>query len=75
VKRDRQYSSSCDQLIFVTQIIARGESREVTTLANQVQQAGIYEVKFNGSNLPSGAYFYRLQAGSYSATKKILLLK
>lgn len=49
--------------------------REVATLVKQVQQAGRYEVKFDGSNMPSGAYFYMLQAGNYSATKKLLLLK
>ncbi len=49
--------------------------REVATLVNQIQQAGTYDVRFGGGNLPSGVYFYRLQAGSCSATKKLLLLK
>ncbi len=49
--------------------------REMATLVDQVQHAGTYDVRFDGSNLPSGVYFYRLQAGSYSATKKLLLLK
>ena len=49
--------------------------REVATLVNQFQRAGTYEVKFDGSNVPSGVYFCRIQAGNYSATKKLLLLK
>lgn len=49
--------------------------REVKTLVNEHQNAGSHSVIFDSSNLPSGVYFYRLQAGSYSATKKLLLLK
>lgn len=49
--------------------------REVTTLVNEEKQRGNHEVKFNGSNLSSGIYFYRLQAGSFVETKKMLLLK
>jgi hypothetical protein len=49
--------------------------REVTTLVNEEKPAGNYEVKFNGTDLPSGIYFYRLQAGTFSQTKKLLLIK
>ncbi len=49
--------------------------REVATLVNENKEAGQYRVNFNGSNLSSGIYFYRIQAGSYSAVKKLLLLK
>ena len=45
------------------------------TLVNQNQKVGRYDVTFDGSRLASGVYFYRLQAGSYSATKKLVLLK
>ncbi len=49
--------------------------REVATLVDEVQKMGSYEVEFDGSRLPSGVYFYRLQAGTYSRTKKLVLLK
>ncbi len=48
---------------------------EVVTLVNEVKEAGIYEVEFNASNLPSGVYMYKLESGSYVQTKKMLLLK
>ncbi|MCG6913041.1 T9SS type A sorting domain-containing protein [bacterium BMS3Abin03] len=50
-------------------------SNEITTLVNEEKPAGNYEVQFDASNLPSGAYFYKLQAGSYTKTMKMLLLK
>ncbi len=49
--------------------------REVTTLLNDEKQPGNYEVKFNGNRLASGVYFYRLTAGKFSITKKMILLK
>ncbi|MGA2667850.1 MAG: T9SS type A sorting domain-containing protein, partial [Ignavibacteria bacterium] len=49
--------------------------REVTTLVNQPLQPGTYEVEWDGTNYPSGVYFYRLTAGNYSDTKKLVLLK
>ena len=49
--------------------------KKVTTLVNEQQEPGNYEVKFNGSNLASGVYIYRLQAGDFVSTKKLMLLK
>jgi hypothetical protein len=49
--------------------------REVTTLVNEVKQPGMYTVQWDGSGLASGVYIYRLTAGSYTSTKKALLLK
>lgn len=54
--------------------------KEVATLVDQYKQPGSYTVAFNvktrhGVSLQSGVYFYRLQAGSFSETKKMILLK
>jgi hypothetical protein len=49
--------------------------REVSVLVNDRREAGVYQVKFDGSNLASGMYFYRLRAGSFVATKRLLLLR
>jgi hypothetical protein len=49
--------------------------REVTTLVNEQLKPGTYEVEFDGSNYPSGVYFYKLTAGSYTDTKKLVLIK
>jgi photosystem II stability/assembly factor-like uncharacterized protein len=49
--------------------------REVSLLVNERRNAGFYEVKFDGSNLASGMYLYRLNAGSFVQTRKLLLLK
>ena len=48
---------------------------EVKTLVNQNLRAGEYEYTFNASLLPSGVYFYRLKAGEFSVTKKMVLIK
>jgi len=51
--------------------------REVTTLVNQQQKAGYYEVQFTSNNvqLTSGVYFYKILAGDFVETKKMLLLR
>ena len=48
---------------------------EVRTLVNGEKSAGEYNVEFNGSNLSSGIYFYKISAGNYSEVKKLMLLK
>ena len=49
--------------------------KKVATLVNKVQVPGLYEVKFNAHNLPSVIYFYRLTAGLFSETNKLILIK
>jgi len=56
--------------------------KEITTLLNKQLKSGSYEVIFDGSNLPSGVYFYKFTAGesqglgtSFTETKKMLLIK
>ena len=51
------------------------EGKEVTTLVNEQLQPGTYETEFDGTNLPSGVYFYKLEAGGFIETKKSVLLK
>ena len=49
--------------------------QQVATLVQGQQDAGSYEVKFDGSALASGVYFHRLQAGTYVDTETLLLLR
>ena len=49
--------------------------KEVKTLVNEVKPVGIYKVLFDGSNLPSGVYFYKIEAGDFLSIKKMMLLK
>ena len=48
---------------------------EVATLVDEYRSAGSYEVEFDASELSSGVYFYRLQAGKYVQSKKMILIK
>lgn len=49
--------------------------KEIVALVNGVVPAGYHEVEFSANNLAGGVYLYRLQAGPYTATKKLVLLK
>jgi len=49
--------------------------KEIETLVNEKQSPGTYEVTFDGSNYPSGVYFYKLSSGDFSETKKMVLIK
>jgi len=49
--------------------------REVATLVNGVEEPGYKSIQFDANGLPSGIYFYRLQAGIYVDTKKLVLLR
>jgi hypothetical protein len=49
--------------------------KEVATLVNEEKPAGAYEVDFNAGGLSSGIYFYKLTAGSFTQTKKMILLR
>lgn len=60
---------------FVTVKIFDILGREIQTLVNDSRLPGNYSVEFNGSGLPSGVYFYHLSAGTYSETKKMILVK
>jgi photosystem II stability/assembly factor-like uncharacterized protein len=49
--------------------------REVATLVNEELKPGTYEINFDGSNLSSGIYYYKLNAGDYTQSKKMVLMK
>ena len=48
---------------------------EVASLVNELKTPGIYEINFDGTDLASGTYIYKLQAGDFSETKKMIVLK
>jgi|GEM_PF-2158094 len=60
---------------FVTIKVYDVLGKEIITLVNQEMKSGDYNVEFNAINLSSGIYFYRMQAGNFVDTKKLLLLK
>ncbi|MCH7963780.1 MAG: T9SS type A sorting domain-containing protein [Bacteroidetes bacterium] len=63
------------ELSFVTLKVYDVLGIEIATLVNEDKAVGSYEVEFDGSELTSGIYFYRLQAGSFFETKKMVLMK
>jgi hypothetical protein len=68
-----QYSIASRQ--FVELKIFNVLGQEIETLVNAEKPAGNYQVEFNAANLPSGVYFYRIQAGSFNQVRKMLLIK
>jgi hypothetical protein len=63
------------QRSHVTLSVFNALGQDVATLVNESQEAGFHDVKFEGTNLASGVYLYRIQAGSFIQTKKLLLLR
>ena len=62
------------ELSFVTLKVYDVLGNEVITLVDEYKEAGIYEVEFDGSELTSGIYFYKFQAGLFVETKKMAFL-
>ncbi len=60
---------------FVRLVVFDILGKEIATLVNENQQAGVYETTFNASQFPSGVYFYRLTTSGFTDTKKMLLIK
>ncbi len=67
------YSLKKDGIVVIKVFDVLG--KEVAFLKNKYEKAGNYSVNFNAANLPSGIYFYRITAGSFHQTKKMMLLK
>jgi len=68
-----QYAVSSMQFVSIKVYDVLGN--EITTLVNEEKPTGIYEVEFNTLDLPSGIYFYKIQAGNFIETKKMVLMK
>jgi len=49
--------------------------RQIADLVNKQQSAGTYTVDFDAKNLSAGVYLYKIESGSFQATKKMILLK
>lgn len=60
---------------YITIIIFDALGREIETLVSEEKSSGNYKIEFDGSKLSSGIYFYRIQAGDFLETKKMILLK
>jgi len=63
------------KLGFVSLKVYDIQGREVNVIVNEQLGAGTYEVEFNGNNLNSGIYFYRLISDGFIETKKMILSK
>jgi hypothetical protein len=60
---------------LVTIVVYDILGKEVSTLINEVKQAGTYEINFNASNLTSGVYFYKITTNDFTDVKKMMLIK
>lgn len=67
------YSIPVDNFVTIKLYDVLGN--EVITLLNEQKQAGKYEMLYNASNLASGVYYYQIQAGEFSQTRKLMLMK
>jgi hypothetical protein len=68
-----KYSVSKQSIVAIKVYDVLG--REIETLVNDEKSTGNYKVEFDASKLTSGIYFYRMQAGDFVETKKIILMK
>lgn len=60
---------------YVMMKVYNSVGKEIVELVNEIKANGVYEVKFDASNLPSGVYYYKLTSGNFSETKKMILIK
>lgn len=63
------------ELSFVMLEIYDVSGKEIATLVNEKKPAGSYTLEFDATRLPTGVYFYKIQAGSFTETKKMVLMK
>lgn len=60
---------------FVSIKVYNSIGKEVSSFVNKIQEAGVYEVKFNGADLSSGVYYYKLTTNGFTDTQKMILIK
>jgi len=63
------------EISFVTLKVYNVLGKEIATIVNEEKPVGKYEIEFDGSNLASGVYIYKIQAGNFWNTKKFILMK
>jgi hypothetical protein len=51
------------------------QGKEIEVLVNRELNAGAYKIDWNAANYPSGVYFYKITAGEFTETKKMILIK
>ncbi|HMQ79743.1 MAG TPA: YCF48-related protein [Ignavibacteria bacterium] len=73
--KDRLPNQSGSENAKVNLTVFDVTGKEVAVLVNTLIAPGIYETEFDGSNYPSGVYYYRLTGGGFSVTRKMVLLK
>lgn len=67
------FSIPANEFVSIEVFNALGE--RISELVNSKLAAGNYSVDFNGENLPSGIYFYRISTGEFAQTNKMILVK
>jgi len=67
------YSIPEDNLVTIRLYDVLGN--EVITLVNEQKPAGKYEMLYNASNIASGVYYYQITSGSFTQTRKLMLMK
>ena len=72
-KTSIQYTIGSRQFVQLNIFDVLGNN--IATLVNENKESGSYSVKFDATNLPSGVYFYKLQAGEFTNTRKMILVK
>ncbi len=71
VKKSESGSQNSEVILKIFDMLGK----EVATLVNEALQPGTYSVDWNASEFPSGVYYYRFDAGGYSETRKMTLIK
>ena len=60
---------------FITIVVYNSLGQRIKDVLNEVKSTGTYQIEFDGADLPSGTYFYKITAGEFSQVRKMVLLK